>query len=84
MIHVRLFPIAIVLVIGLERLNYTVTEAIHVVNVSSGDNTSEVTVVQQTSVEVCAVVLNGTIQENSNANAVVRFSTQSYTATGSS
>ena len=72
------------LVIGLERESYTVTESIRLVNVSSSDNTSEVTVVQQTSVEVCAVVLNGTIQENSSANAFVRFSTQSFTATGGS
>ena len=54
----------IVLVIGLERENITVTEAIR-------------------RVEVCAVVLNGTIQQNSSANALVRFSTRDGTATGS-
>ena len=83
MIYTRFCPIALAFVIGLERENYTVTEAIRV-NVSSSGNTSEVTVVQQTSVEVCAVVLNGTIQEKANALALVTFSTQNGTATGSS
>ena len=75
--------IPLVLVIGLERESYTVSEAIRVVNVSgSGNRTGgNITVVQQTSVRVCAVVLNGTIENGTNVR--VRFTTQSGTATGS-
>ena len=57
------------------------SESIRVVTVSSsGNSTSEnTTVVQQTSVRVCAVVLNGTI--DTGTNALVRFNTHSDTAT---
>ena len=72
-----------VLVIGLERENYTVSEAIRVVNVSGSGNTTgeDTTVLQQTSVRVCAVVLNGTIENGTSVR--VRFTTESGTATGS-
>ena len=72
-----------VLVIGLERESYTVSEAIRAVNVSGSGNTTggNTTVVQQTSVRVCAVVLNGTIENGTSAH--VRFTTQNGTATGS-
>ena len=73
----------VVLVIGLERESYTVSETTHVENVSSSGNTTgeNTTVVQQTSVRVCAVVFDGTIEAGT--NVLVRFSTQSGNATGS-
>ena len=64
----------IALLIGLERENYTVNETNRV-------NTTGENIVQQTSVRVCAVIFEG-IRET-HANAVVRFSTRSGTATGS-
>ena len=72
----------IALVIGLERESYTVSEAIRVVNASGSGNTTgeDTTVVQQTSVRVCAVVLNGTIENGTSAR--VRFTTESGTARG--
>ena len=73
----------VVLVIGLESESYTVSETTRVVTVSSSGNTTgeNTTVVQQTSVRVCAVILNGTIKTG--ANVLVKFSTQSGSATGS-
>ena len=73
-----------VLVIGLERESYTVSESIRMVDVSGSGNTTgeNTTVVQQTSVRVCAVVIEGTI-EDADTSVRVRFTTRSGTATGS-
>ena len=74
----------VALVIGLERENYVVDETIRrVVNASDSGNTTSknTTVVQQTSVRVCAVVFDGTVE--SGTNVLVRMNTQSGTATGS-
>ena len=75
--------IIVVLIIGLERQSYTVSETIRVVNVSGSGNMTgkNTTVVHRSSVTVCAVVLNGTIENGT--NALVSFSTQSGTAIGS-
>ena len=66
--------------IGLEREHYAVSETIRAVNVSSSGNRTgaNTTVIQQTSVRVCAVVFEGTIAPG--ANALVRFLTQSGSA----
>lgn len=69
-------PMHIVLVVGLERTSYTVSETIRVVNVSGNDNTS---VIQRASVRVCAVVFEGTIARGS--NALVSFTTRGDSAT---